>query len=410
MKHRLVHLDCLRGLAALLVCLEHLRAFLFVPFAQLKSPNLPERAFYFVTGLGHQAVMIFFVLSGFLVGGSVISARQTGRWSWTGYALRRLSRLWMVLIPALLLTLFWDQLGRHQFAAGYHGDFRALYNSGPAPGDPADLHPSTFLGNAFFLQTISVNCFGTNGPLWSLANEFWYYLLFPLVLGMFFKSDFRFQVSGLRSPVSGLRNGLCCIACFALALIVMVLLPGAILWGGLVWLLGAGVFALIQNGRARSWAAHPLWIPGSGLLALGLLAASRMGRLGGANDLLLGLGFAGLVAGLAVRSELSGFKSPLSGLRPQVSGFALYARLSAGLSEFSYTLYLVHFPLLAFFFFVVFQGRQVAPGLGSAVGFAGILTAVVIYASAIWWLFERNTDRIRKKIEQLMGRQAIQKH
>jgi len=394
-KHRLVHLDCLRGLAALLVCLEHLRAFLFVPFAQLKSPNLLERAFYFVTGLGHQAVMIFFVLSGFLVGGSVISARQTGRWSWPGYALRRLSRLWMVLIPALLLTLFWDQLGRHQFAAGYHGDFRALYNSGPAPGAPADLHPSTFLGNAFFLQTISVNCFGTNGPLWSLANEFWYYLLFPLVLGGIVSvSSFKFQVSSLRSPLSALRR----LACIALALIVMVLLPGAILWGGLVWLLGAGVFALMQNGRARSWAAHPLWIFGSGLLALGLLAASRMGRLGGANDLLLGLGFAGLVAGLAARSELSGFKFPLSAFRFPL--FQWYARLSAAASEFSYTLYLVHFPLLAFFFFAVFQGRQVAPGLGSAFWFAGILAVVLLYAAIIYWCFERNTDRCRKWLEQ----------
>jgi len=38
------------------------------------------------------------------------------------------------------------------------------------------------LGNLFFLQNILVNCFGTNGPIWSLANEFWYYILFPLAL------------------------------------------------------------------------------------------------------------------------------------------------------------------------------------------------------------------------------------
>ena len=78
LKHRLVHLDCLRGVAALLVCLEHLRAFLFVPFAQLKSLGVFTKGFYLVTGLGHQAVMIFFVLSGFLVGGSVITAFQPG--------------------------------------------------------------------------------------------------------------------------------------------------------------------------------------------------------------------------------------------------------------------------------------------------------------------------------------------
>ena len=30
------------------------------------------KAFYFLTGLGHQAVIIFFVLSGFFVGGSIL--------------------------------------------------------------------------------------------------------------------------------------------------------------------------------------------------------------------------------------------------------------------------------------------------------------------------------------------------
>jgi peptidoglycan/LPS O-acetylase OafA/YrhL len=184
----------------------------------------------------------------------------------------------------------------------------------------------------------------------------------------------------------------------ALAVAALVWLPGAILRGGLVWLLGAGVFVIIQKERVKKWTAHPLSIAGGGLLALGLLAASRMGRLGGANDLLLGLGFAALMAGLAARSELSAFRFPL---------FQWYARLSAGLSEFSYTLYLVHFPVLAFFFYVALQGRQMAPGPGGALWFAGILAAVLIYAAGIYWCFERNTDRIRKQVEQLMFRTTM---
>lgn len=61
MKNRLVHLDFLRGLAALLVVLEHLWAFFFVTFPELQSPGILAKAFYFFTGLGHQSVMIFFV-------------------------------------------------------------------------------------------------------------------------------------------------------------------------------------------------------------------------------------------------------------------------------------------------------------------------------------------------------------
>ncbi len=124
MSRRLVHLDGLRGLAAFLVCAEHLRAFLYIQFTQIKSPGVVDRLFYFVTGLGHKAVMVFFVMSGFLVGGSVISAHQKGSWSWSSYALRRMTRLWLVLIPALLLTLCWETLGRQISPAGYQGEYR----------------------------------------------------------------------------------------------------------------------------------------------------------------------------------------------------------------------------------------------------------------------------------------------
>jgi peptidoglycan/LPS O-acetylase OafA/YrhL len=37
---------------------------------------------------------------------------------------------------------------------------------------------STFVGNLLQLQTIVVSSLGSNGPLWSLANEWWYYVLF----------------------------------------------------------------------------------------------------------------------------------------------------------------------------------------------------------------------------------------
>src|ERR1039458_2192873 len=186
MNHRLTNLDLLRGLAALLVCAGHLRAFLMVDFGLITSPTILDHMFYFTTGLGHQAVMVFFVLSGYLVGGSVLTAYQSGRWSWTNYTLRRMSRLWVVLLPALVLTLALDSLGRYLGHSGYAGTFHSFYNSGPTLAVPADLQATTFLGNAFFLQTILVNCLGTNGPLWSLANEFWYYALFPLLCGVWF--------------------------------------------------------------------------------------------------------------------------------------------------------------------------------------------------------------------------------
>jgi len=361
-----VHLDFLRGLAALLVVIEHLRAFLFVPFTRLKAPGILTKIFYLVTGLGHQAVMIFFVLSGFLVGGSVITALQKGKWSWRAYLLRRMSRLWVVLIPALFLTLLWDKLGFTIAPEGYQGVFRELYHSGPTPTIPADWSIGTFFGNVFFFQTILVPCFGTNGPLWSLANEFWYYLLFPILLIL--------VVSRTRIPVR--------IICLLLAAGMLLFLPMPILLGGVIWLLGAGIFFLVRKDSIRTIQKNPVLLILGLLLTIGTLLASRTGHMGEGADLAIGMSCTVLVAGLAAR----------------VSSSHLYGMISAGMSEISYTLYLVHFPLLAYLFFVLFQGRQVTPTPMTSIWFIGGLGLTIVYSVVIWWLFERNTDRFRQWI------------
>jgi peptidoglycan/LPS O-acetylase OafA/YrhL len=110
-----VNLDAMRALAALTVFLLHGKG-LFVG-SLLNNPttyvadstllrNLSE-----YTNPPHEAVIVFFVLSGYFVGGGVLRAWQTGAWSWSTYAIQRLTRLWIVLIPALFLTLALDTIG-----------------------------------------------------------------------------------------------------------------------------------------------------------------------------------------------------------------------------------------------------------------------------------------------------------
>lgn len=346
--------------------MEHLRAFLFEPFAQLKAPGIIVKGFYLVTGLGHQAVMIFFVLSGYLVGGSVIAAMQSGKWSWREYLLRRMSRLWLVLIPALFLTLFWDKLGNAHAPTGYEGGYRELYNSGPTPTSPADWSLAVFFGNAFFLQTILVPSFGTNSPLWSLANEFWYYLLFPLGATIFVANSWIMRLIAV-----------------TLVAVLFIFLPKQILYGGIIWLLGAAVYFLIRREGFGRVANHPLCLFVGITLTIGSLMASRVWRLGEGADLVIGIGCTVLVAGLASRS----------------SDNFLYGWLSAGISEISYTLYLVHFPFLAFLFFVWFQGRRITPGTLDSLWFMGFLGLTIAYSIIVWLGFERNTGRFREWID-----------
>jgi peptidoglycan/LPS O-acetylase OafA/YrhL len=181
-----VHLDCIRGLAALSVLFYHVRYRFFLDYAEVVDPNVVAKLYYACTSFGHDAVMVFFVLSGFFISSSIRRDVLLNRWSWSRYASNRLIRLYVVLLPALGLTLFWDSLGMRW--AGTH----AIY-SGLAQQWTHDffnvserLLPSVFLGNLFFLQTIYVPPLGSNDPLWSLAYEFWYYLLFPLIyVGLF---------------------------------------------------------------------------------------------------------------------------------------------------------------------------------------------------------------------------------
>src|SRR6516225_8082916 len=79
---RFVHLDMLRGLAAIGVVVGHIRGFLIVGYAAAGSHSLFDQLFYFVTGLGHQCVIAFFALSGFLVGGPALRDIIIGSWSW----------------------------------------------------------------------------------------------------------------------------------------------------------------------------------------------------------------------------------------------------------------------------------------------------------------------------------------
>ena len=117
-----VHLDALRGIAAVGVCLSHLRDFFFQDYPKVPHHNPLLAAAYLATGLGHQWVIVFFVLSGYLVGGSVLRSFALDRWSWRSYLLNRMTRLYTVLIPALVLGGLLDMAGIHLF-----GDERNLW-------------------------------------------------------------------------------------------------------------------------------------------------------------------------------------------------------------------------------------------------------------------------------------------
>lgn len=361
---RYQHLDALRGAAALAVCGGHLRHFLFVEWADVQAPTLATKLFYALTALGHAAVMIFFVLSGYLVGGSVWQQISVGRWSWKKYAVRRLARLWVVLGPALLLTAGWDTLGKALGGTGgYAGEFFSAHSSGPSPGLPANHTWTAALGNFFFLQTIATDVFGSNGPLWSLANEFWYYVLFPLAV-------WAVKGAGFRAVSLGLLAAL------------LWFLPGALVQAGAIWLLGVAAYLLSRHAPMAARLNRHSVAAGLVVLLLISLAGHVAHRWYGAD------GFIGLWFALLL---------PWIVLRPAWGGrWAAFAQTSGDLS---YTLYLTHFPFLAFLLWSGGTPLRLQPDAAGLAIFLALGLATLVYAVAVWWLFERNTDVLRNRLE-----------
>ena len=82
-KNLSLYLDLIRVLAAVEVLLDHV-----VDYS-------PRNYFYHIGQLGHESVMVFFVLSGFVIAYSAETKdRHLG-----DYAVSRFARLWSVLLP-----------------------------------------------------------------------------------------------------------------------------------------------------------------------------------------------------------------------------------------------------------------------------------------------------------------------
>lgn len=369
------HLDFIRGLAAVGVLLDHTRKLLFVDFGDVTGASQLTKLVYLVSSLGHQFVMVFFVLSGYFIASSVMRDLDAGRWSWTRFLTNRCVRLYVVLIPALLLTACWDRAG-----VTLSGD-SPIYQGGGGQYVVTDIRekssPTDLLGNAFFLQTLLVPTYGSNDPLWSLSNEFWYYMLFPCLC-----------LIGIRTGQLSSKLGTVVIGC-GIAYVcwdLLDLFP--------VWLMGASL-ALVRpwdrltNSPWRNWllvVAVPVF--------LFTLCASRVQSVAHplVADYVLGITFA-IVLYLLLHGP------------SKVSG-KTYSGIVERLAGMSYTLYLVHVPVLAFVAAVLGPSPRWQPGTLTYAYAGGLCHVILVYAWGVSQLTEARTDQYRAAVVKFFNRLA----
>ncbi|MET0461561.1 MAG: acyltransferase [Chitinophagaceae bacterium] len=319
-------LDGLRGFAALYVMIGHARWLLWEGGAGYNAHpgdySFLEKLQVYFFGLfkyGHQMVLFFFVLSGFVIHLKQSRAIAGGRQPLLkDYFWKRLRRIMPPLVFALVLTFVCDKLVEGMNASIFlHTTQDPLVNRNIS----FDHSFTTLLGNLLFVQETYVPIFGSNGPLWSLKFEWWFYMLYPLFLLLNKRSawwTFALIAALSLASIAGWSWGL-------------TLLDDVLAYFLCWWLgcLAADIFA----GRIKM----PVW---TSLLAACLLITipfqSKLPLQSGiARDTLLAIGFFGML-NLFLRGALAGKKFPLlTRLKP--------------LGDCSYTLYVFHMPLLVVF-------------------------------------------------------------
>ena len=118
---------------------------------------------------GQDYVIVFFVLSGFVITWSVDKKKNL---TFNQYAFDRLTRLWTVALPALAIGFCLDHFGSKINQQNYDTILSTSHIE------------SKFAISAFFLHEswfYSIRP-GSNGPFWSLSYEFFYYLIFGSIV------------------------------------------------------------------------------------------------------------------------------------------------------------------------------------------------------------------------------------
>lgn len=360
-------LDGLRGFAAVFVLVHHCWLMAFPGYPEMNGPAWAGWMIY-----GHFAVALFIVISGFSL------ASSPARNAWKIGSLKRFAkrRAWRILPP------YWAALAASMFISWF-----VVLN----PGKPRP-NAKSVLVHGLLLQDI----FGSpspNGAFWSIAIEAQLYIVFPFLVLMVRRT----------SPIAMLV--------FVCSLAVAVAVAGSYVpfihlfmrfapQLGALFAFGIAAAAIVNSGpRIRSVQWH--WVALFTAIPIITLVAKAGSVWTVRNffwvDLAFGPAMCALLAALALG-------------RPKLLIRVLDAPASRNLGSYSYSLYLVHFPVVMIVFLNVVNTRYSpgVPQLLALFSFAVPLAIVVsrAFASVFEFPFTRNRSwrEVRAEIAENLGR------
>ena len=364
---RLAFLDGLRGLCALYVALYH--ASLFTGYGKAVEAYSPVgKALMHLLSFGPYSVAVFIVLSGFVIGLPVAKTPDlTLRGGFWAYIMRRARRILPPYYAALGLFLLLIALIPVLHVQG-----------GTAWDSKIPVTWNAVLSHLLLLHNLHPDwSLKIDGPMWSVATEWQIYFFFPLLL-VFWR---RFSL------------GVALVVAFAIGLAPQFLLPEAhnLSWMS-PWFLG--LFALGMMGsaivfsptlfwqRARQrWPWRSLALASAGLTVATLLGDRLLELPQYVSEPLVGLFVTTIVAYFALL-EVEG--AP----RPFVLRLLNWPSV-VFLGAFSYSIYLIHSPLLGLFNLLTLE-LPLAPDLRLLLMLAVAVPLAILCSYVFYLLVERH--------------------
>lgn len=353
---RLCWLDLIRFMAAFAVLAFHFRGAFFVDAGSpdAGAGGIGTRIFYTATRLGHEAVVMFFVLSGFLVGGRGLTRIVSGQFRACEFAVDRAVRIMLPLISALLLYLPVCLL----------------------TGMPVSVR--AWAGALLSLQGVV-----TAAPievLWTLAYEVWFYILLCAVgYGVGHRGTRRAVVALMAMAAVGL------VFCRFNAYYLFIWLTGMAAW-----------FVPPFKSRVLKWLS----------VAVMLVTVYAMQSAKGAAYFVMPFAVTGnifAVTEFLFAVSFSLFVSQVVQSPPRHRVSRCINRAGTRLAAFSYTLYLTHIPVMRLLEYLG-APRFSAVTPYSLMLYAGWLAVAMVTAWCVYMVFERNTPRVRRMVAGLMLR------
>lgn len=368
--HQMSYFDAVRGLSAQLVVLGHAAVLAFPVLFAVRGTDgrLGARPDQFhVQSYG---VVIFLVLSGYLITMSVQRRRRDPAYGFRAYLVDRWARIFTPLLPAMVAVVLIDRL---VFSGGATSRFIVLrHDLTTVVSNLLMLQDNSVLRQAAAAtsQPLAARSLGSAAPWWTVALEWWIYVGFGVVALVL-----------LHRPTTA--RGLLALPAlvFAAATVLGTVEGGSGLM--LAWLVG---FAYAWWAPAMQAIPRPVHAGLTLLTVLWLWWCFDVVHLGVYAPTVCVLTGVAVVSGF----HMLDWSAVLGPVRRPV----------AFVSEYSYSLYLVHFSVMIWLVHLV-EGRVTGPELYVLLVAAGNGAGLLW-----WWLFERHFGRVRDALRPLVTRRS----